>query len=138
MLEPRDHFSTELTEDEVALFSSRSNEGEFSPLIVAEIVDEANHQIQSFSASNAVAHSSPHHGDMAAPRNMPRQSNVVGFDVGGHLGADLSSGQFSPTQLSSHVDPGLTIPTVLVARRAVTQEATTCRRQRRSHTCHIG
>jgi hypothetical protein len=110
MLEPRDHFSTELTEDEVALFSSRSNEGEFSPLIVAEIVDEANHQIQSFSASNAVAHSSPHHGDMAAPRNMPRQSNVVGFDVGGHLGADLSSGQFSPTQLSSHVDPGLTIP----------------------------
>jgi len=27
MLEPRDHFSTGLTEDEVALFSSRSNEG---------------------------------------------------------------------------------------------------------------
>jgi len=95
-----------------------------------ETVDEANHQIQSFNPSEALAHSlthqsSPHYGVMAAPAvDMHRQPNTVALSTAREPRADLasvpSSGLFSPTQLSGQAETGPIVPQHLKEHETVT------------------
>lgn len=98
--------------------------------MLAETVDEANHQIQSFNPSEALVHSSihqssPHYGIMAAPAvDVHRQPNTVGLNTAREPRADLasvpSSGLFSPTQLSGQAESRPIIPQHLKEHETVT------------------
>lgn len=113
LLQPMGQAPTGLSEDEVALFSSRSAEGEGPCWKYADHADEANQsRIESFNPSEALHHSSAldspsHHRAMAAPLTYVRRDPeiVIPENMARIPTSGPSSGHLSPTQLSAQVVP---------------------------------
>jgi hypothetical protein len=113
MMQPMGQAPTGLSEDEVALFSSRSAEGKGPCWNLADHSDEANQsRIQSFNPSEALHHSSAldspsHHRAMPAPLAYVRRDleMAVTDNMAKTHTSGPSSGHLSPTQLSAQAVP---------------------------------